>query len=95
MVLSVIATVGSAQEQPKTSVVTPPAPADSLSNIAASVDELFPPGPLGVRVTNFEFITRENFLRRHAFSLDHFLELNPDGVVARFGPIGNEAFYSR
>ena len=95
MVLSVIATVGSAQEQPKTSVATPPAPADSLSNIAASVDELFPPGPLGVRVTNFEFITRENFLRRHAFSLDHFLELNPDGVVARFGPIGNEAFYSR
>lgn len=44
---------------------------------------------------SFDVIARESFLRRHAFSLDHFLELMPDGVVARLGPIGNEAFYSR
>jgi hypothetical protein len=38
---------------------------------------------------------REDFLRRHAFSLDHFLEFQPDGFVTRLGPIGNEAYYSR
>ena len=45
--------------------------------------------------TAFNRITRENYLRRHAFSLDHFLEFEPGGVLARLGPIGNDAFYSR
>ncbi|HET6463917.1 MAG TPA: TonB-dependent receptor [Candidatus Krumholzibacteria bacterium] len=60
----------------------PSAPVDSTRVVAAPV-------------SSFEFISRDAFLRRHAFSLDHFLELMPDGVVARLGPIGNEAFYSR
>ncbi|HKW13294.1 MAG TPA: TonB-dependent receptor [Candidatus Krumholzibacteria bacterium] len=59
-----------------------------------------PPRPDSLRtvvkpVLGFDAITRENFLRRHAFSLDHFLEFQPDGFVARLGPIGNEAYYSR
>jgi outer membrane cobalamin receptor len=61
-------------------VVAPPGSADSLRT------------KVGV---SFDVIERENFLRRHAFSLDHFLELQADGVVARLGPIGNEAYYSR
>jgi len=40
-------------------------------------------------------IGREDFLRRHAYTLDHFLEFQPNGLVARLGPIGNEAYYSR
>lgn len=43
----------------------------------------------------FNVIGRENYLRRHAFSLDHFLEFEPGGVLVRLGPIGNDAFYSR
>jgi len=44
---------------------------------------------------SFDVIPRESYLRRHAFSLDNFLEMQPQGLVARLGPIGNEAFYSR
>jgi len=43
----------------------------------------------------FDRIARETYLRRHAFSLDHFLELEPGGFVVRLGPIGSEASYSR
>jgi hypothetical protein len=65
-----------------TKVIAPPGPADSLR--AAVNPE-----------RTFDVIARENFLRRHAFSLDHFLEFQPNGLVARLGPIGNEAYYSR
>lgn len=40
-------------------------------------------------------IVRERYLRRHAFSLDHFLEFEPGGFVVRLGPIGSQASYSR
>ncbi len=40
-------------------------------------------------------IQRATYLRRHAFSLDHFLEFEPGGFLVRLGPIGNEANYSR
>jgi hypothetical protein len=59
-----------------------PAPADTAG------------APIEVR-TDFHLVDRESYLRRHAFSLDHFLEFEPGGVLARLGPIGNEAFYSR
>jgi hypothetical protein len=44
---------------------------------------------------SFDTVAREGFLRRHAFSLDHFLEFEPGGFVVRLGPIGNDALYSR
>lgn len=44
---------------------------------------------------DFDVIEREAYLRRHAVSLDHFFEFEPGGFVARRGPIGNDAFYSR
>jgi hypothetical protein len=44
---------------------------------------------------DFSVIPRESYLRRHAFSLDHFFEFEPGGVLVRLGPIGNDAFYSR
>jgi hypothetical protein len=62
--------------------VVAPAPADSLR---AAVPPVF----------NFDVIARENYLRRHVFSLDNFLEFQPNGMVTRLGPIGNEAAYSR
>lgn len=40
-------------------------------------------------------VMRGAYLRRHAFSLDHFLEFEPGGFVVRRGPIGNDASYSR
>jgi TonB-dependent receptor-like protein len=40
-------------------------------------------------------VVRTSYLRRHAFSLDHFLEFEPGGFVVRRGPIGNDASYSR
>ena len=40
-------------------------------------------------------VVRSAYLRRHAFSLDHFLEFEPGGFVVRRGPIGNAASYSR
>jgi TonB dependent receptor len=43
----------------------------------------------------FERIARDRYLRRHAFSLDHYLEFEPGGFVTRLGPIGSDAFYSR
>ncbi|HEX6789957.1 MAG TPA: hypothetical protein VF247_01485 [Candidatus Krumholzibacteria bacterium] len=63
----------------------PPAPVAPVDSVRA---------PIGVRGA-FHLIDRDNYLRRHAFSLDHFLEFEPGGVLARLGPIGNEAFYSR
>jgi outer membrane cobalamin receptor len=65
-----------------TKVVAPPGPADSLRAVVNPTRTL-------------DTIVREDFLRRHAFSLDHFLEFQPNGFVARLGPIGNEAYYSR
>ena len=59
-----------AQEQ---TPVPPPAPADTTRAITDAR-------------TAFNRITRENYLRRHAFSLDHFLEFEPGGVLARLGP---------
>lgn len=44
---------------------------------------------------SFDVIARDSYLRRHAYSLDNYLELEPGGLVSRLGPIGNEAFYSR
>jgi hypothetical protein len=66
----------------KTKVIAAPGPADSLRT-AVNPDR------------SLDVIERENFLRRHAFSLDHFLEFQPNGLVMRLGPIGNEAYYSR
>jgi hypothetical protein len=67
---------------PAPKAVAPPGSADSLRAVINPT-------------RSFDVIARENFLRRHAFSLDHFLEFQPGGFVARLGPIGNEAFYSR
>jgi hypothetical protein len=52
---------------------------------------------LGTVVPRFTFdaVPRDAYLRRHAYSLDHFLEFEPGGLVVRYGPIGNDAFYSR
>lgn len=62
-----------------------PAPAQSTA----------PPDSVATPILSFDLITRETFVRRHAFSLDHFLEFEPGGVVARLGPIGNDAYFSR
>jgi hypothetical protein len=63
----------------------------SAQTASVSVDSL----ATRVLMTDFERIARERYLRRHAFSLDHFLEFEPGGLVTRLGPIGNDAFYSR
>ncbi len=49
------------------------------------------PGRYGVLDT----IARADYLRRHAFSLDNFLESEPGGMLVRPGPIGFDAGYSR
>ncbi len=64
-------------------------PADSLGSAAAAVPTT------GAGYESFDRITRGVYLRRHAFSLDHFLEFEPGGFVVRLGPIGNDAAYSR
>ncbi len=56
-----------------------------------------PPGandPLR-RSSVLDTIPRVDYLRRHAFSLDNFLEAEPGGILVRPGPIGFDAWYSR
>ncbi len=43
----------------------------------------------------FDGVSRRDYLRRHALSLDHYLEFTPGGLIVRAGPIGNDAAYSR
>ncbi|HEU4366339.1 MAG TPA: hypothetical protein VFT13_12850, partial [Candidatus Krumholzibacteria bacterium] len=43
----------------------------------------------------FDAVPRAEYLRAHAFSLDHYLEFAPGGVVVRRGPIGSVAAWSR
>ncbi len=43
----------------------------------------------------FESVSRADYLRAHAFSLDNYLEFAPGGVLARPGPIGFVTGYSR
>ncbi len=52
------------------------------------------PAP-SVAQVDFDRIARATYLRRHAFSLDHFLEFEPGGFVVRLGPIGNDAAWTR
>lgn len=49
----------------------------------------------GVRFSVLDTIPRPDYLRRHAFSLDNFLENEPGGLLVRPGPIGYDARYSR
>jgi hypothetical protein len=65
------------------------------ASASARAQPALPPDSASAVRSAFDVITRENYLRRHAFSLDHFLEFEPGGVMARLGPIGNDAFYSR
>lgn len=51
--------------------------------------------PPSVGTSAFDRIARGTYLRRHAFSLDHFLEFEPGGFVVRLGPIGSASSYSR
>ncbi|HXV14690.1 MAG TPA: TonB-dependent receptor [Candidatus Krumholzibacteria bacterium] len=62
---------------------------------AQATDSLVAAVARGAGFENFDRIAREHYLRRHAFSLDHFLEFEPGGFLVRLGPIGNEASYSR
>jgi len=64
------------------------------SDAAAPPDSTAVPEPADTAWT-FDVITRADYLRRHAISLDNFLEFAPGGVVVRAGPIGNVAAYSR
>lgn len=43
----------------------------------------------------FDVVPRSEYLRRHAVSLDNYLEFTPGGVLVRPGPIGVDAAYSR
>ncbi|MDH4036793.1 MAG: hypothetical protein OEX18_04960 [Candidatus Krumholzibacteria bacterium] len=43
----------------------------------------------------FESVSRADYLRAHAFSLDNYLEFAPGGVLVRPGPIGFVTGYSR
>lgn len=54
-----------------------------------------PTAPPAAGFGTLDRIARETYLRRHAFSLDHFLEFEPGGFVVRLGPIGNASAYSR
>ncbi|HEU4929868.1 MAG TPA: hypothetical protein VFU38_08555, partial [Candidatus Krumholzibacteria bacterium] len=63
--------------------------ADSLRMRAAGNQ-----GP-GLTAEAMDRVVRSAYLRRHAFSLDHFLEFEPGGFVVRRGPIGSDASYSR
>lgn len=62
---------------------------------AQATDSLLAPASSAVGDDAFDRIARDYFLRRHAFSLDHFLEFEPGGFTVRLGPIGNQAWYSR
>jgi hypothetical protein len=63
--------------------------------IAQATDSLVAPTPRAAGFVAFDRIARDYYLRRHAFSLDHFLEFEPGGFLVRLGPIGNDASYSR
>jgi hypothetical protein len=67
---------------------------DSVRTPAPVAPAVAPPARNAV-VDAFDRIARDTYLRRHAFSLDHFLEFEPGGFVVRLGPIGNDAAYSR
>jgi hypothetical protein len=43
----------------------------------------------------FDVIPRDEYLGRHAVSLDNFLEFTPGGLLVRPGPIGVDASYAR
>jgi len=67
----------------------------SAAPCAARAQPAVPSDATATPTLSFDLITRETFVRRHAFSLDHFFEFEPGGVVARLGPIGNDAYFSR
>ncbi|MCI0452560.1 MAG: hypothetical protein L0Z51_09260 [Candidatus Latescibacteria bacterium] len=62
---------------------------------AQATDSLAVRPASGASFGAFDRLSREYYLRRHAFSLDHFLEFEPGGFLVRLGPIGNDALYSR
>jgi hypothetical protein len=43
----------------------------------------------------FDAVSRPDYLRAHAYSLDNYLEFVPGGVLVRYGPIGSVSAYSR
>lgn len=65
------------------------------AHATSSADSLRDASPLPGWFDSHDRIERKRYLRRHAFSLDHFLEFEPGGFVVRLGPIGNPAVYSR
>jgi len=65
------------------------------AHATTSADSLREASTLPNWFDSLDRIERERYLRRHAFSLDHFLEFEPGGFVVRLGPIGNQAYYSR
>ncbi len=99
--LILFATAGPALGQAPDSLrATPPsAPADTArARSRAAADSLrmrAAANAPGLTFDPMERLTRQTYLRRHAFSLDHFLEFEPSSFVVRRGPIGNDAFYSR
>jgi TonB dependent receptor-like, beta-barrel len=54
-----------------------------------------PPAEALGRFSALDSTARVAYLRRHAFSLDNFLEMEPGGMLVRPGPIGYDARFSR
>lgn len=70
-----------------------PAPADTGT---ARVDTTAARPPLlRFPASPFERTAKAEYLGRHAYSFDHYLQFEPGLVVARRGPIGADAFFSR
>jgi hypothetical protein len=67
--------------------------ADSASTQAA--DSLRAAAPSEFRASPYDTTSALEFRERHAYSLDHFLEMDPGVFVSRRGPIGADADFSR
>jgi hypothetical protein len=45
--------------------------------------------------SEFDTVSQRDYLSRHAFSLDHFMEFEPGFLLSRSGPIGKSSAFSR
>lgn len=89
---------GSARAQRVSYPTSRPAP-DSTAAAApdtSAVKAATPPVPTPVLPRGeFASLSKRRYILRHAYSFDHYLQFEPDVELARRGPIGADAMFSR
>jgi hypothetical protein len=90
--------VAAAQPVDSTAVAVDTARAFADTAAAAADSAFVPPPALELPVyrrTLFDSIPHADYLLRHSFSLDNYLEFEPGFFLGRFGPIGKSTVQSR